>query len=132
VTEFAVAPLERRDLHTRIERRFGAMLDAGLLAEVRTLFERSDLSVEHPSMRAVGYRQLWRHLAGQYSLDKAVEQAIAATRQLAKRQLTWLRRRAGAQWFDSMHPEVAGMMIDALSRGGFAASSDVTPQGVLC
>jgi tRNA dimethylallyltransferase len=132
VTEFAVAPLERRDLHTRIELRFGAMLDAGLLAEVRTLFERSDLSAEHPSMRAVGYRQLRRHLAGQYSLDEATERAIAATRQLAKRQLTWLRRRADAQWFDSMHPDVARMMIDALSQGGFATSTDVTPQGALC
>jgi tRNA dimethylallyltransferase len=132
VTEFAVAPLERRDLHTRIELRFAAMMEAGLLAEVRTLFERSDLNAEHPSMRAVGYRQLWRHLAGQCSLDEAIEQAIAATRQLAKRQLTWLRRRVRAQWFDSMHPDVAGRMIDALSQGGFAASSDVTPQGVLC
>ncbi len=132
VTEFAVAPLERRELHTRIELRFGAMLEAGLLAEVRALFERSDLSAEHPSMRAVGYRQLWRHLAGQCSLDEATTQAIAATRQLAKRQLTWLRRRARAQWFDSMHPDVARMMIDALSEGGFAASSDVTPQGALC
>jgi tRNA dimethylallyltransferase len=65
-------------------------------------------------------------------LDEAVEQAIAATRQLAKRQLTWLRRRERAQWFDSMHPEVARRMIDALSEGGFAGSSDVTPQGVLC
>jgi tRNA dimethylallyltransferase len=99
---------------------------------VRTLFERSDLSAEHPSMRAVGYRQLWRHLAGQCSLDEAKEQAIAATRQLAKRQLTWLRRRVRARWFDSMHPDVAGRMIDALCQGGFAASSDVTPQGVLC
>jgi tRNA dimethylallyltransferase len=132
VMEFAVAPLERGDLHTRIELRFGAMLDAGLLAEVRTLFERSDLSAEHPSMRAVGYRQLWRHLAGQCALDEAVEKAIAATRQLAKRQLTWLRRRERAQWFDSMHPDVACRMIDALSRGGFAGSSDVTPQGALC
>jgi tRNA dimethylallyltransferase len=131
-TEFAVAPLERRDLHTRIDVRFGAMLEAGLLAEVRKLFERSDLSAEHPSMRAVGYRQLWRHLAGQCALDEAVDQAIAATRQLAKRQLTWLRRRERAQWFDSMHPDVAGMMIDALSRGGFPGSSDVTPQGALC
>jgi tRNA dimethylallyltransferase len=131
VAEFAVAPLERRDLHTRIELRFAAMMDAGLLAEVQTLFKRSDLSAEHPSMRAVGYRQLWRHLAGQCSLDEAKEQAIAATRQLAKRQLTWLRRRARAQWFDSMHPDVAGKMIDALSQGGFAVSSKVTPQGVL-
>jgi tRNA dimethylallyltransferase len=132
VTEFAVAPLERRDLHTRIERRFGAMLEAGLLEEVRKLFERRDLNAEHPSMRAVGYRQLWRHLAGQCALDEAIEKAIAATRQLAKRQLTWLRRRERAQWFDSMHPEVARRMIDALSEGGFAGSSDVTPQGALC
>ncbi len=132
VTEFAVAPLERRDLHTRIELRFGAMLSAGLLAEVRKLYERSDLKPEHPSMRAVGYRQLWRHLAGQISLDEAGNQAIAATRQLAKRQLTWLRRREHAQWFDSMHPDIARMMITALSKGGFRASSDVTPRGALC
>jgi tRNA dimethylallyltransferase len=132
VAEIAVAPLERRDLHTRIELRFGAMLKAGLLTEVRSFFERSDLSAEHTSMRAVGYRQLWRHLAGQCSLDEAGNQAIAATRQLAKRQLTWLRRRDHAQWFDSMHPDIAGIMADALCKGGFSASSGVTPQGALC
>lgn len=132
VTEFVVAPLERRDLHTRIEVRFGAMLAAGLLAEVRALFERGDLTAEHPSMRAVGYRQMWRHLSGQCALNEAGIQAIAATRQLAKRQLTWARRRESAQWFDSMHPEVAGMMLDALLKGGFSASSDVTPRGALC
>src|ERR1700692_1827474 len=132
ITEFALAPLERQQLHTRIESRFDAMLGAGLLAEVRTLYERSDLSTEHPSMRAVGYRQLWRHLAGRCALEEARKQAIAATGQLAKRQLTWLRRRVRAQWFDSMHPDAARMMIDALSQGGFAASSDVTPQGALC
>jgi tRNA dimethylallyltransferase len=132
VAEIAVAPLERRDLHTRIELRFGAMLSAGFLAEVRTLYKRSDLRPEHPSMRAVGYRQLWRHLAGQISLDEAGNQAIVATRQLAKRQLTWLRRRAHAQWFDSMHPEVARMMIVALLKGGFSASSGVLPRGALC
>lgn len=127
VTEFAVVPLERRDLHTRIELRFGAMLEAGFLAEVRGLFERSDLNAEHPSMRAVGYRQLWRHLAGQCALDEAGNQAIAATRQLAKRQLTWLRRRERAQRFDSLHPDAARLMIDALFKGGFAAPSGVTP-----
>jgi tRNA dimethylallyltransferase len=137
VTEIAAAPLERSELHTRIERRFGNMLQAGLLDEVRTLYARSDLGMEHPSMRAVGYRQLWRHLAGQCSLDEAVIRAIAATRQLAKRQLTWLRRRGNAQWFDSVHPEVARMMLDALCQRGFGASSDAaapdaTPQGALC
>jgi tRNA dimethylallyltransferase len=132
VAEFALAPLERGDLHTRIELRFEAMLDAGLMAEVRSLFERVDLTAEHPSMRAVGYRQLWRHLAGQCALDTAIEQAIAATRQLAKRQLTWLRRRERAQWFDSMHPDVARMMEDALSKSGFSASFEVTPRDALC
>jgi tRNA dimethylallyltransferase len=126
VTEFIAAPLERRELHTRIELRFGAMMGAGLLEEVRALFERSDLSAEHPSMRAVGYRQLWRHLAGQCALKEAEIEAIAATRQLAKRQLTWLRRRDRAQWFDSVHPEVAAKMMNALSTGRFAVSSDIT------
>jgi tRNA dimethylallyltransferase len=132
VAEFALAPLERSDLHTRIEVRFGAMLDAGLLEEVRSLFERGDLTAEHPSMRAVGYRQLWRHLAGQCELDEAIEQAIAATRQLAKRQLTWLRRRERAQWFDSLHPEVARMMIAVLSNRSLTVASDVTSRGALC
>jgi tRNA dimethylallyltransferase len=127
VTEFIAAPLERRDLHTRIEKRFGAMMQAGLLAEVRTLFTRSELTAEHPSMRAVGYRQLWRHLAGQCALNEAQNQAIAATRQLAKRQLTWLRRRERAQWFDSAHSEVASMMMDALSKSRFAARSAEPP-----
>ena len=132
VTEFIAAPLERRELHTRIELRFGAMLGAGLMAEVRALYERSDLTAEHPSMRAVGYRQLWRHLAGQGSLDEAVTRAIVATRQLAKRQLTWLRRRECARWLDSTHREAAGTMIDALLKCGFPATSDVTAQGTLC
>jgi tRNA dimethylallyltransferase len=132
ITEFAVAPLERHDLHTRIERRFDAMLEAGLLTEARTLYDRGDLSAEHPSMRAVGYRQLWRHLAGQCGLDEAAARAIAATRQLAKRQLTWLRRRERAQWFDSLHPDVAPMMLDALCKGGFDSGSRVTPHSVLC
>jgi tRNA dimethylallyltransferase len=132
ITEFAVAPLERGDLHTRIALRFDAMLGAGLLAEVQNLFARPDLSAEHPSMRAVGYRQLWRHLAGGCSLSDARDHAIAATRQLAKRQLTWLRRRDGARWVDSMQRDAARMMLDALSEGGFAALSDTTTRGALC
>ena len=118
--EFALAPLERGELHTKIEKRFKAMLEAGFVEEVRGLYKRGDLSPEHPSMRAVGYRQLWRYLAGHYALNEAQNQAIAATRQLAKRQLTWLRRRANARWFDSMRPDVADAIFDALSKGGFA------------
>ncbi len=120
VIEFALAPLERGELHTKIELRFKAMLDAGFVDEVRSLYERGDLSPEHPSMRAVGYRQLWRYLTGQCALNEAENQAIAATRQLAKRQLTWLRRRANARWFDSMRPDVERAIFGALSEGGFA------------
>lgn len=120
VMEFALAPLERAELHTKIELRFKAMLEAGFVEEVRSLYERGDLSPEHPSMRAVGYRQLWRYLTGHCALKEAENQAIAATRQLAKRQLTWLRRRAAARWLDSMRPEVAHVIFDALSEGGFA------------
>ncbi|HEX3915516.1 MAG TPA: tRNA (adenosine(37)-N6)-dimethylallyltransferase MiaA [Steroidobacteraceae bacterium] len=120
VIEFALAPLERGELHTKIELRFKAMLDAGFVDEVRRLYERGDLSPEHPSMRAVGYRQMWRYLAGQSALNEASNQAIAATRQLAKRQLTWLRRRVNARRLDSMRPDVACAIFDALSEGGFA------------
>ena len=118
IKEFAIAPLERAELHTKIKSRFEAMLDAGFVAEVRRLYERGDLSSEHPSMRAVGYRQIWGYLTGRSALKEAEEQGIAATRQLAKRQLTWLRRRANAQWLDSMHPEVARLIFDALSKSG--------------
>jgi tRNA dimethylallyltransferase len=120
VIEFAIAPLERAKLHTKIELRFKAMLEAGFVAEVRRLYERGDLSLEHPSMRAVGYRQIWRYLTGRSALNEATEQGIAATRQLAKRQLTWLRRRGNARWLDSMQPGVAGMVIGALSEGGLS------------
>ena len=120
VIEFALAPLERGELHTKIELRFKAMLEAGFVEEVRKLYERGDLSPEHPSMRAVGYRQLWRYLTGQCALNEAEKQAIAATRQLAKRQLTWLRRRANARWLDSTRPEVARAIFHALSESGFA------------
>ena len=125
ILEFAVAPLERAVLHSRIEARFAAMLAAGFLEEVRALRQRGDLSAEHPSMRAVGYRQAWRYLEGQCGLEEATAQAIAATRQLAKRQLTWLRRRERANWLDSMHPDVAATVISALSKGRFAGWSHV-------
>ncbi|HEY3851717.1 MAG TPA: tRNA (adenosine(37)-N6)-dimethylallyltransferase MiaA [Steroidobacteraceae bacterium] len=125
VREIAVAPRDRSDLHRRIAARFEAMMASGFLAEVRALYERSDLTAEHPSMRAVGYRQAWMFLAGRCGLDEAQEKAVAATRQLAKRQLTWLRRRHTATWLDSMHPQVASMVISALSECGFAGWSYV-------
>jgi tRNA dimethylallyltransferase len=125
VLEIAVAPRDRSDLHRRIAARFEAMMASGFLAEVRALYERTDLTAEHPSMRAVGYRQAWMFLAGRCGLDEAQEKAVVATRQLAKRQLTWLRRRHTATWLDSMHPQVASMVISALSECGFAGWSYV-------
>jgi len=102
---------------------FEAMLDAGLMAEVRSLFERVDLTAEHPSMRAVGYRQLWKFLSGHSGLEDSKKQALAATRQLAKRQLTWLRRRARATWVDSAKTDPMLTVVHALSAGGFAGWS---------
>ena len=84
-------PADRAALHARIERRLAAMMRAGLLDEVRALRARPELSGDLPSMRAVGYRQLWEHLEGRRDLPEALRRAAAATRQLAKRQLTWMR-----------------------------------------
>ena len=89
-SRWALVPVDRAALHARIAARYAQMLDAGLLAEVQRLLALPGVEARSPSMRAVGYRQLADHLAGQCSLDAAVEQAVAATRQLAKRQLTWI------------------------------------------
>jgi tRNA dimethylallyltransferase len=118
VKEIVLAPADRIQLHDRLEMRFDAMLAAGFIDEVRSLRERGDLGAEHPSMRAVGYRQIWRFLDGVCGLDEARRQAIAATRQLAKRQLTWLRARPAAQWIDSARDDVENVILDALLENG--------------
>lgn len=101
IVRLVVAPAERSRLHQQIESRFHTMMANGFLAEVERLHRRKDLNSDLPSMRAVGYRQLWAHLAGDTSLETAVQRGIAATRQLAKRQLTWLRSEPeGAKWID--------------------------------
>jgi tRNA dimethylallyltransferase len=123
LAEIALAPAQRPLLHERIGQRLEAMLAAGFLQEVRTLYERGDLRAEHSSMRAVGYRQLWQHLAGECPLELATERAVVATRQLAKRQWTWLRRRPKAVWFDAMHPDVAAAVSNALYESVFAGRS---------
>lgn len=87
----SLEPSDRAVLHARIAARYRTMIEAGLLDEVRALHARADLHPGLPSIRCVGYRQLWDHLDGRILLDAAIEQAIAATRQLAKRQITWLR-----------------------------------------
>ncbi len=121
--EFAISPKERAVLHARIAARFEAMWRTGLLDEVRVLHQRPMLSAEHPAMRAVGYRQLWKFLSGHSSLEDSKKQALAATRQLAKRQLTWLRRRERATWVDSAQTDPTLQIVHALSAGGFAGWS---------
>lgn len=96
--KLALAPPDRAALHARIEQRFRDMMAAGLLAEVERLHARGDLHAGLPSIRAVGYRQLWRHVAGECELDSAVADAITATRRLAKRQMTWLRAEPELHW----------------------------------
>ncbi|GAB5415139.1 MAG: tRNA (adenosine(37)-N6)-dimethylallyltransferase MiaA [Congregibacter sp.] len=94
----AIAPLERRILHERIARRFAGMLEDGFLEEVRQLRKRGDLHAGLPAVRAVGYRQLWAHLDGDYDLDEALRRCVVATRQLAKRQFTSLRKWPQLRW----------------------------------
>jgi tRNA dimethylallyltransferase len=101
--EFLVAALipgDRPRLHESLASRYEQMMAAGLLDEVRRLHGRGDLTDTHPAIRAVGYRQLWAHLAGAYPLDTAGERVVAATRQLAKRQMTWLRSMPNIKAFD--------------------------------
>ena len=104
---WVLSPPDRAVLHERLANRLGAMMAAGFLDEVRALRDRGDLTARHPAMRAVGYRQLWAHLDGAYDLAEAVRRSIAATRQLAKRQLTWLRREKTAQWLDPDSTQVS-------------------------
>lgn len=98
VCQFAIAPQERTALHTRIAQRFELMLQHGFEEEVKRLYQRGDLNPTLPSIRCVGYRQMWEYLDGLVTYDEMVYRGIAATRQLAKRQLTWLRSWPDLQW----------------------------------
>jgi len=100
-----ISPADRSVLHERIARRFESMLEAGFLDEMRTLMADSRNHQELPSMRSVGYRQAWEHLSGDTDLETFIFKGIAATRQLAKRQLTWLRKEANAIWLDPMQAD---------------------------
>ncbi len=101
VAQLSVAPTQRQVLHQRIEQRFVAMVEQGFVEEVEMLRRRDDLHPELPSMRAVGYRQVWNYLDGSYSRDEMVQRGVIATRQLAKRQFTWLRGWEGVHWLES-------------------------------
>jgi tRNA dimethylallyltransferase len=110
----ALLPEDRAELHRRIEQRFDAMLAQGLLDEVRALRARGDLDPELPSMRSVGYRQAWRHLDGQCDFAAFRAAGIAATRQLAKRQITWLRSMRDATRIDPFEPDAFDRVRAAL------------------
>ena len=109
--KIALQPATRQILHERIEQRLNFMLNNGFLEEVKVLRDRPGLTREHSSMRAVGYRQLWEHLDGETSLGEASDKALFATRQLAKRQITWLRSESGLLTFDPLEDD----SIDAIS-----------------
>lgn len=100
VLELVLAPQDRSVLHERIALRFDQMLEQGFLDEMRGLLKNPRLHIDLPSMRAVGYRQAWAHLRGETNFEQFREQAIIATRQLAKRQLTWFRGQSSSHWFD--------------------------------
>ncbi len=115
VLKMIVCPQPRQELHARIERRFLQMLDQGFMDEVKALRARGDLNPLLPSMRCVGYRQAWSHLDGELTFDEMCQKALAATRQLAKRQLTWLRRERGALWYDPELESTHKSVLEAVS-----------------
>jgi tRNA dimethylallyltransferase len=101
IAQFAIAPQDRAVLHERIAQRFDVMLEQGFEQEVIKLYERGELHEDLPSIRSVGYRQMWQYLDGVLSYAEMRERGIIATRQLAKRQLTWLRGWEAVTWLDT-------------------------------
>lgn len=111
--QLGLTPAERSTLHERIEKRFLLMLEQGLLDEVKALRQRSDLHLGLASIRAVGYRQVWQYLDGDYDLTELKARGVAATRQLAKRQLTWMRSWQKLHWLLSDHPQLLPLVVAA-------------------
>lgn len=116
VLKLGLVPQDREVLHARIRQRFEQMLADGLVEEVRALVSRGDLNAELPAMRAVGYRQVWAFLAGNSGYDEMVEQAIVATRQYAKRQMTWLRSEPALECFPAGAVQTSEQVIQRLEN----------------
>ena len=116
VLKVVVCPESRPQLHQQIERRFHHMLAAGFLDEMKMLRACYELNAGLPSMRCVNYRQAWQYMEEQISRDEMVEKALAATRQLAKRQLTWLRQESSALWYDSHAEEAQQSLFNEVAR----------------
>jgi tRNA dimethylallyltransferase len=115
VLKLALVPTDRAPLHARIAQRFDAMLSHGFLDEVRALRERGDLRADLPAIRAVGYRQAWEHLDGQTNAAEFRDRGIFATRQLAKRQITWLRGELDARVIDPERSDILRIAEDAMA-----------------
>ena len=123
VVKLALVPPDRRMIRERTRQRFIRMLESGLVDEVRGFFEREDMHEDLPSMRMVGYRQVWSYLAGRLNYSEMQEKAVIATRQLAKRQITWLRREENITWFDSYRPDIAQeLMVFLRDSSAFSSS----------
>jgi tRNA dimethylallyltransferase len=109
-----ISSADRKLLHEKIAQRFKRMVDAGLIEEVRTLYQRGDLTPDLPAIRAVGYRQTWSYLQGEYDLEMMIEKGIIATRQLAKRQFTWLRRETDFMQFDAFEKDLPACVLQQI------------------
>lgn len=114
--KIALVPSDRAQLHQRIAQRFEVMLELGLIGELRKLRQQYALDATMPSMRCVGYRQAWQYLDGEFGLAALREKGVAATRQLAKRQLTWLRAMRDVTEFDCLAPDLDVLVVDYLRR----------------
>ena len=106
-----LAPTDRGLLHKRIAQRYQQMLKLGLIEETRALFERGDLHPQLPAIRAVGYRQVWDYLTGKTDYENMAERAVIATRQLARRQLTWLRKEQDSKWYEATDPQLTDQVM---------------------
>lgn len=115
VVNLAVCPSERKRLHERIAERFRIMVADGFIDEVKALRARGDLDKNMPSIRCVGYRQAWDYLDGEYDFEEMIERGIIATRQLAKRQITWLRSWPDLHWLDTDDPDIVRNTLKILS-----------------
>lgn len=113
---WVLAPATRETLHERLARRFLAMLERGLVNEVIALWSRGDLSPDMPALRAVGYRAVWRYLEGRTTHAAMVEEAVVATRQLAKRQFTWFRGMPETRWWNSDEPTLGERLHEAFAK----------------
>ena len=114
VLNLAVMPRERSTLHARIAKRFELMLEQGFVEEVEVLYKRGDLSLEMPSMRCVGYRQAWMYLLGELDKRTMIEKGVIATRQLAKRQITWLRSWDDLNWLENESTDLTTRVLKLL------------------